>query len=180
MAGWPDGSASGGATLARLPAGAKGWPAARLRWYTGRMNRVLERGWLGVLALCLGVGSLACGPTGGSYCEDRRECMGGNNKDEKVCNEQFDYAQELADIQGCTDEFDKLFECFFDKAKCLTENTGQTCGNTDDCTGAGFGATCRSDECVVKDLGLQNAEDCEAEMLAYQHCNTLSNNPFGG
>jgi hypothetical protein len=106
--------------------------------------------------------------------------MGGNDQDEEVCNEQFDYAQELASIQGCSDEFDELFTCFFDVAKCLTENTGQTCATTDDCTAAGFGAMCRNTECVVKDLGLQNATDCEQELLDYQSCNTLSSNPFGG
>jgi hypothetical protein len=133
----------------------------------------------GAAALMLLGGLAACGPTGSDYCEDRRECMGGNEQDEEACNAYFDYVAELADVQGCADEFDEYFECFFDTAKCLTDDTGDDCASTDDCVHSGYGATCVNGSCQVKDLGLQGAEECANERMLYSQCSTLEGAAFG-
>jgi hypothetical protein len=121
----------------------------------------------------------ACGPSGSDYCEDRRDCMGASEADEDACNEYFDYHTEMADIQGCRDEFDDYFECFFDKAKCLTDDTNAACVDTEGCRQFGYGAKCQDDTCQVKDLGLQGVEDCAALKQRFEQCSTLDRAPFG-
>jgi hypothetical protein len=106
--------------------------------------------------------------------------MGGNDQDEEACNSWFSYQQDVADIQGCTDEFDAYFKCFFDLAKCVTENTGHACQVKADCGEAPFGAVCAGNECVVKDLALQDQSECAQEKLDYANCNQIGNDPFAG
>jgi hypothetical protein len=103
--------------------------------------------------------ALACGPTTGAYCEDRR-------------------AVDLIDEEGCSSEFEDYFQCFFDNAKCVSSPPAGTCTTTDNCTDAPFGATCQGGQCIVKDLALQSATMCAKEKLLFDNCNTLSADPF--
>jgi hypothetical protein len=122
--------------------------------------------------------ALGCGPGAGSYCEDRRACMGGNDQDEEACIDRFDSAVGLLDEQGCSSEFDDYFQCFFDNAKCVAGPPAGQCTSTDNCTDAPFGATCQGGQCVVKDLALQSATVCAKEKLLFDSCNTLGADPF--
>jgi hypothetical protein len=122
--------------------------------------------------------ALACGPTTGAYCEDRRACMGGNDEDEAACGDRFDAAVDLIDEEGCSSEFEDYFQCFFDNAKCVSSPPAGTCTTTDNCTDAPFGATCQGGQCIVKDLALQSATMCAKEKLLFDNCNTLSADPF--
>ena len=115
-----------------------------------------------------------CGPTTGALCEDQRQCMGGNDKDEDACVALVDYSEEMADVQGCSDEFDDYFECFYDNATCQTAQTGYNCQSAQDCTSAGYGATCEGGSCVVKRLDLENNDVCRREANAYDSCSALN------
>ena len=100
--------------------------------------------------------------------------MGGNDKDEEACVALVDYSEEMADIQGCADEFDEYFECFFDNAKCQTAQTGYNCQSPQDCESAGYGATCQNGECVVKRLDLESSDVCRREIRAYNSCSYVN------
>jgi len=104
--------------------------------------------------------------------------MGGNDQDEDVCNSWFDYQKDIASTQGCKDEFNAYFKCFFDLAKCVTTNTGHVCHVKTDCEESPAGATCDGAECVVKTLALQDQTECEQEKLDYSNCNKLGEDPF--
>jgi hypothetical protein len=142
------------------------------------MTRVLRWGAGAALGTVLALAALACGPTAGSYCSDRRDCMGGNDKDEEACVDRFNAAESVLDDEGCGDEFDDYFECFFDTAKCVASPPAGPCQTTNDCGDAPFGATCQGGQCVVKDLALQGASDCAKEKLLFDSCNTLGTDPF--
>jgi hypothetical protein len=143
------------------------------------MERLLKGYGRGAVPVLLLAGLGACGPSGTDYCEDRIECTLGSEADEDACNEYFDYHEEMADIQGCRDEFDDYFECFFDKAKCLTDVTTTSCTETQECALLGYGASCRDSVCEVRDLGFQSAEDCAALRMQYEQCSSLDSSPFG-
>jgi len=142
------------------------------------MIRVLKWGVGAALVVGLALAALACGPTAGSYCSDRRECMGGNDKDEDACVDWFHSVESVIDEEGCSSEFDDYFECFFDTAKCVASPPAGPCTTTNDCGEAPFGATCQSGQCIVKDLALQGAQDCAKEKLIFDNCNTLGSDPF--
>lgn len=100
------------------------------------------------------------------------ECMGGNDQDEDACVAMVDYAEELADMQGCADEFDEYFECFFDNATCQSAQTGFSCSSTQECAdqGASAGAICDGGSCVVSRLALESSEVCRRESRALDSC----------
>jgi hypothetical protein len=122
--------------------------------------------------------AMACGPTAGSYCSDRRKCMGGNDKDESACKDMFNAAESIIDDEGCDSEFDDYFQCFFDNAKCVASPPAGQCTSTNDCGEAPYGATCQGGQCIVKDLTLQGASACAKEKLLFDNCNTLGTDPF--
>lgn len=109
-----------------------------------------------------------CGPTAGDYCEDQMACAGGNEEDQDACVEMVDLSDEYADIEGCGDEWDDLFDCFFDNATCQTQQTGQSCGSGSDCMQAG--EICQGGECVRKTLALESSEYCRQERDIYNSC----------
>jgi hypothetical protein len=119
-----------------------------------------------------------CGPTTGAYCEDQVECSGGNAEDEDACAAVVDYVEELADMQGCADEFDEYFECFFDNATCQTAQTGYSCSSTQECAeqGASSGAACINGSCVISRLALENSEVCRRETRALDACSATDIN----
>jgi len=128
-----------------------------------------------VVGVVLAVG---CGPTTGAYCADQLECMGGNEQDEDACIARVDYAEELADMQGCADEFDDYFACFFDYATCQSAQTGYSCSSTQECAeqGASSGAVCADGACVVSRLALENSEVCRRETRALDACSATDIN----
>ena len=52
------------------------------------------------------------------YCTEQVDCVGGNDQDQEVCVIQQDLAEERADIQGCLDDYEALFDCFEENASC--------------------------------------------------------------
>ncbi|MEJ7735637.1 MAG: hypothetical protein WKG00_41425, partial [Polyangiaceae bacterium] len=66
-------------------------------------------------------GAAGCSSYGG-YCTDKIDCQGGNDQDEEVCVIQQDLAEEVADIDGCVDDYDALFECLEDNESCTGDH----------------------------------------------------------
>ena len=72
------------------------------------------------MAATLLFGAAGCDPYG-DYCTARIDCVGGNDQDEEVCEIQADLAEERADILGCIDDYDALFECLEENETCNGE-----------------------------------------------------------
>jgi hypothetical protein len=64
----------------------------------------------------------------GDYCTDKIDCQGGNDQDEEVCVIQQDLAEEVADIDGCIDDYDALFECLEENESCTEDNQWNDAG----------------------------------------------------
>ncbi len=141
------------------------------------MMRVLKWSVGVALGASLGLAAVACGPSAGDYCSDRNECMGGNDKDEEACVDWFDSVEGVIDDEGCSGEFDDYFQCFYDTAKCVASPPAGPCDNGK-CPDAPAGAVCVENQCIVKDLALQGANDCAKEKLIFDNCNTLGSDPL--
>jgi len=59
-----------------------------------------------------------CGGSVGSYCEEAKNCEGGNDLDEEACNLRGDEIADLADVTNCTGEYDDYFECIDEGSRC--------------------------------------------------------------
>ena len=73
-------------------------------------------------ALCSLFATLAvagCGAFPG-LCKTEQQCLGGNDKDEKACEDGFKSGANIASDYGCSDNFNKLIDCY---------NTTLTCTN---------------------------------------------------
>lgn len=63
------------------------------------------------------------------YCTELVDCVGGNDQDTEVCVIQQDLAEEVADIEGCLEDYEALFDCVEENATC----DGTTWGAGDKC-----------------------------------------------
>jgi hypothetical protein len=81
--------------------------------------RVLRR-CMGVLALAAaaGWGGTGCGGGYGSFCQDAMDCINGNDADVEACEATLASEEDLAELEGCSDEFDEYFTCVNDEARC--------------------------------------------------------------
>lgn len=59
-----------------------------------------------------------CGGSVGSYCEEAKNCEGGNDLDEEACNLRGDELADLSDLQNCSAEYDDVFECVDEGSRC--------------------------------------------------------------
>jgi len=107
----------------------------------GKIPMRIYPGFLLLTAL-LACGSMACGPDHQGLCEEAEKCRGGNEADIDACVADADYEEDVADIQGCTDEYNTYMDCFIQEAQC---------------------------DSASKSYGLRN-DNCEAESNAYQRC----------
>jgi len=121
------------------------------------------------LLAALALGTAGCGPDIQGLCEATEDCRGGNDADIDACVAATQYEVEAADIEGCTEEYELLFVCVLDQAKCNSNDTGFPCSDNGDCREAGF-TSCSNGTCRNKTYGLEDADDCEAEANAYGRC----------
>ena len=136
--------------------------------------RLFEVGRGLVLAVPLVVGCSVvltgcAGPDHQALCEAREQCTGGNERDIDACVAQQEYRAELADILGCTSEYEDYTECFIEAATCKEENTMSPCTTNADCNPSGF-ARCSNGTCVSTDYRLPDDTVCEVESNTIESC----------
>lgn len=59
-----------------------------------------------------------CGGSISSYCNEAKNCEGGNDLDEEACNLRGEELADLADLQNCSAEYDDYFECVDEGSRC--------------------------------------------------------------
>jgi hypothetical protein len=69
-------------------------------------------------AAALGTLSGGCGAGIGAYCNEAKNCEGGNDLDEEACNIRFQEIQDIADLKNCSGEYDEWFECTEEASRC--------------------------------------------------------------
>lgn len=57
-----------------------------------------------------------------TFCEERVDCEDGNEKDVEACIVSEEADLEVADLYGCTDEFELFAECREKDATCVNDN----------------------------------------------------------
>lgn len=137
--------------------------------------RIMQRSSGILAALFIGVSALATAGCGGPDIEEicllREECLSGNDADIEACVASYELEEEFASIQGCSDEFDAYYVCFYDVVDCNSTDTMAPCMATADCTSVpGASVSCKSNTCRVKVFGIEDPDDCEAEASAYANC----------
>jgi hypothetical protein len=125
---------------------------------------------LGPLLGALAAGLTGCGPDIDAICLATEECVGGNDADIEACVAFYDYQAEIADIEGCTDEYDVLFTCAEEVADCQSENTGTPCMDDAECENPLYAYTNCDGTCRYKFYGFEDPDDCEVEQAAYTSC----------
>lgn len=127
----------------------------------------------GILSLLVGTlafGLAGCGgPDIEALCLATEDCVGGNDLDIEACVATYGYQQEVADIEGCTEEFDLFFECAEVTADCQTDESMIACAEKSDCTAVGY-TSCSDGMCRRKFYGFEDADDCEVELAGYTAC----------
>jgi hypothetical protein len=67
--------------------------------------------------------AFGCIPDLRSYCENRNDCIDGNDNDLKACKDDMRRLRDVADIYGCKDQFKNLLSCTADNGECLDTMT---------------------------------------------------------
>lgn len=70
------------------------------------------------IGVLFAIGLAGCGGSISGYCYDARNCEGANELDEDACNTRFEEAEELAELQNCSSEFDEWFDCIEENSRC--------------------------------------------------------------
>ncbi len=83
-------------------------------------------------ALLLGATLLGCGSRFEAYCEDRNDCLDGNDEDKQACIESNEGSADAIGAYGCEEEYDEVFECIEDKSDCNDGVYGLEAGDCDD------------------------------------------------
>lgn len=88
---------------------------------------VRAAGWRVLLAAWGLIGTSCGGYT--SFCEEMMACLGGNQSDVDACVVEFDAGDDLADAEGCTEEWDELATCEEEEARCEDDvfSSGDAC-----------------------------------------------------
>ena len=58
----------------------------------------------------------------GSLCEEFIDCAGGNEQDQEACVIELDLREEVADIEGCSDDYGELYDCQEEALHCTNDN----------------------------------------------------------
>jgi hypothetical protein len=125
----------------------------------------------------LAVGSAGCGgPDNDGACDQLHNCIGGNDADYDACVISLERYEDDADLQGCDDEYDVWFECYFANATCTDGGAGQGCSTNADCSNNG--GACVNGSCQVKVFSLSDQELCKDERTALQRCQQFGGLPF--
>jgi hypothetical protein len=84
------------------------------------------------------VAALALGALAGcsryeAICAEAKECAGGSDEDEAACVAELETYEELAEIKGCSEEWDALIACGADDNRCDAPDRqlvpGSSCGS---------------------------------------------------
>lgn len=59
-----------------------------------------------------------CGGSISGYCNEAKNCEGGNDLDEEACNQRHQEVADLADLQNCSAEYDDYFDCIDEGSRC--------------------------------------------------------------
>ncbi len=113
---------------------------------------------------------VGCGPDYDAICQEVVDCAGGNEADLEACIREAERQEEIADIEGCGDEWEEMIVCIEEEASCESTPTGMACTTTDECRDMGIGICGAGGECVFKAYGLKDSDDCEQETRAYGRC----------
>jgi hypothetical protein len=95
--------------------------------------------WVGAALLLASVGFGGCSPYS-TYCVDAMDCEGGNDNDIDACEISLKAEADHADVWGCTDDWDRYWECIEAEAHCDNDNwtSDDHCNNEgsdlNDCT----------------------------------------------
>lgn len=139
----------------------------------GKVRRLCDVGRGFVLAVPLILGGVAltgcAGPDLEALCEAKEQCNGGNEKDIEACVAQEEYEAEVADIIGCTSEYEDYTECFIEQATCSEEQQGNPCTTNTECQMTGFDR-CSNGMCVNSVYRLPDSTSCEIETNTYESC----------
>ncbi len=60
----------------------------------------------------------------GSYCSNKIDCEGGNDKDKSACADRQEGEEDEAKDYGCADQYEALASCAFDNASCIAGRYG--------------------------------------------------------
>jgi hypothetical protein len=122
------------------------------------------------LALSLTVGG--CAPDVDGYCQERADCVGGNDKDVEACAAYVDTGEELAAARGCGSEYSDYVECVIDASSCDDQDIGAACNSDADCEPyAQAGAVnCSGGQCEIKQYTLKNDAACDAAARVFNAC----------
>ena len=75
------------------------------------------QGTLGLAALVLAGTGIGCNPYSG-LCDAEMACRGGNAADYDACIIRYEMREELADVNGCQDLWDRYLACAEDELRC--------------------------------------------------------------
>ena len=81
------------------------------------MSHFLRR----TLPVVLAVASLAlagCGSKFKTYCENKSQCSGGNDKDINACVAEAEGGKDVASAYDCSDPFNKVVDCYDSTGHC--------------------------------------------------------------
>ncbi len=81
------------------------------------------------LVVVMAAAFLAAGCDIREYCEAWRNCVGGNDEDEKACREQLRTQEDVADIYDCEDDFDTYLQCLINDSECDNDYYYSDCGD---------------------------------------------------
>jgi hypothetical protein len=59
-----------------------------------------------------------------AYCEKALACQNPNEADLEACIINQDAEEDVADVNGCADQYNKAFECRDTKGRCVTDAEG--------------------------------------------------------
>ena len=122
------------------------------------------------LSLCLTLGG--CGPDVEGYCQERADCVGGNDKDVDACVAYVDTGEELADTRGCGPEYSDYVDCVVEASSCDDQEVGVPCTTDADCEPFSQlgNASCSGGQCEIKEYTLKNSDACDAAARVFNAC----------
>ncbi len=69
----------------------------------------------GLIVLCVPGGCVEYS----TYCSNKIDCEGGNDKDKSACADAVESEEDQAKDYGCSDQFEALASCAIDGASCI-------------------------------------------------------------
>jgi len=70
----------------------------------------------------------ACGSPHGSVCEHAAACGRGGDREREACIAEHDAEQEVGDIYGCSEHYDRYIDCLDEFGVCTNDGNLGGCG----------------------------------------------------